>query len=47
MSEGNLPYRAADLALTVIQEISGNLAANNKSDTDNQAKEVYNLLLFL
>jgi len=47
IAEGNLPHRAADLALTVIQEISGSLAANDEIDIESRAKEVYNLLLFL
>jgi hypothetical protein len=47
IADGNSPHRAADLALTVIREISGSLAADDESDTDSREKEVYNLLLFL
>jgi hypothetical protein len=47
ITERNLSHKAADLALTVVQEISGSLAANDESETYSRAQEVYNLLLFL
>lgn len=40
-------HRATDLALTIIQELSGSLAANDESGTKSHAREVFNLLFFL
>jgi hypothetical protein len=47
IADGNSPIRAADLALAVMQELSGSLATDEEMDANKRAKEVHNLLLSL
>jgi hypothetical protein len=44
---GNSTQQAANLALAVMQELSGSLAPEEETESESRAKEVHDLLLFL
>jgi hypothetical protein len=47
IAEGSPTQRAANLALAVIEVLSGNLMSEEEMQAKDRAKEVHNLLLFL
>jgi hypothetical protein len=47
IAEGSPRQRAANLALAVIEALSGNLASKEEMRAEDRAKEVHNILMFL
>jgi hypothetical protein len=47
IAEGSPTQRAANLALAIIEALSGNLASKEEMQAEDRGKEVHNLLLFL